>query len=105
MDGSLWDHHPQVDPVNGEQVYAEINTGLFWKLGTSMCYVTQKSVIHTKTGAPELLLQFPEDRWCVCWQVLSPSNHWFIAVLRVYNCNVLVLLGGRKKKYVSPLWG
>jgi hypothetical protein len=35
MDGSLWDYHPQqVDPVTGERVYTEINTGDFWKLGT-----------------------------------------------------------------------
>ena len=34
MEGALWDYDAQVDPVTNERVYAEMNTGDFWKLGT-----------------------------------------------------------------------
>jgi hypothetical protein len=54
MDGSLWDYHPQVDPVTGEQVYAEINTGNFWKLGTE--YVLRHTEISdTDKNSPHFL--------------------------------------------------
>jgi hypothetical protein len=33
MNDSLWLHNPQVHPDSGERVYAEMNTGDFWKLG------------------------------------------------------------------------
>jgi hypothetical protein len=33
MKDSLWGYNPQVNPNSGERVYAEMNTGDFWKLG------------------------------------------------------------------------
>ena len=33
MDDSLWGYKQQVHPTSGERVYAEMNTGDFWKLG------------------------------------------------------------------------
>jgi hypothetical protein len=33
MKDSLWGYNPQVCPDSGERVYAEMNTGDFWKLG------------------------------------------------------------------------
>ena len=33
MKDSLWGYNEWTDPVSGEQLYAEINSGDFWKLG------------------------------------------------------------------------
>ena len=33
MKDSLWGYNEQIDPVSGNQLYAEMNSGNFWKLG------------------------------------------------------------------------
>ena len=39
MEDSLQDCNPEIDPQTGENVYAEMNTGDFWKLDVN--YVAQ----------------------------------------------------------------
>jgi hypothetical protein len=48
MDGSLWEYHPQLDPVTNERVYVEMNTGDFGSWVLSMFHIAPKTMIPMK---------------------------------------------------------
>ena len=54
MKDSLWGYNPLADPLSHERVYAEMNTGDFWKRGEE--YVSNRKVrLATSDGLPHRL--------------------------------------------------